>query len=282
MKTEICKEQYVASMTAMPASSEEQNRSLKQKLSRQELSLQQCYVMIRREQVVARAVIYDELSYIGNLTLEDVEQSEADQFVGDVVKRLEDVYKRQAQDKVLELARQLAPYQGHIRVHVVPFTDLQLAIYKNCDESYAITIMRRMMYRIAQHLCEQQHCLAIVNGESIGQVASQTLESMQTINCVTTMPVIRPVACMDKVEIINVSRAIDTYDISIQPFEDCCTCLLYTSHGDVLCGNDEEGSVSCGCQSGACPYQQCRYNTGAFGSAEKSLLWTVCTLSEQL
>lgn len=89
MKTEICKEQYVASMTAMPASSEEQNRSLKQKLSRQELSLQQCYVMIRREQVVARAVIYDELSYIGNLTLEDVEQSEADQFVGDVVKRLD-------------------------------------------------------------------------------------------------------------------------------------------------------------------------------------------------
>ena len=128
-----------------------------------------------------------------------------------------------AQDKVLELARQLAPYQGHIRVHVVPFTDLQLAIYKNCDESYAITIMRRMMYRIAQRLCEQQHCLAIVNGESIGQVASQTLESMQTINCVTTTPVIRPVACMDKVEIINVSRAIDTYDISIQPFEDCCT-----------------------------------------------------------
>ena len=80
-----------------------------------------------------------------------------------------------------------------------------------------------MMYRIAQRLCEQQHCLAIVNGESIGQVASQTLESMQTINCVTTTPVIRPVACMDKVEIINVSRAIDTYDISIQPFEDCCT-----------------------------------------------------------
>lgn len=128
-----------------------------------------------------------------------------------------------AQDKVLDLARAVAPYQGHIRVHVIPFTDLQLAIYKNCDESYAITIMRRMMYRIAERVCQKQNCLAIVNGESIGQVASQTLESMQTINCVTQMPVIRPVACMDKLEIIGVSRAINTYDISIQPFEDCCT-----------------------------------------------------------
>lgn len=128
-----------------------------------------------------------------------------------------------AQDKVLDLARKVAPYQGHVRVHLVPFTDLQLAIYKNCDESYAITIMRRMMYRIAERLSEKQHCLAIVNGESIGQVASQTLESMQTINCVTKMPVIRPVACMDKLEIINIAKQIDTYDISIQPFEDCCT-----------------------------------------------------------
>lgn len=128
-----------------------------------------------------------------------------------------------AQDKVLDLARAVAPYQGHIRVHVIPFTDLQLAIYKNCDESYAITIMRRMMYRIAERVCQKQNCLAIVNGESIGQVASQTLESMQTINCVTQMPVIRPVACMDKLEIIGVSRTINTYDISIQPFEDCCT-----------------------------------------------------------
>lgn len=128
-----------------------------------------------------------------------------------------------AQDKVLDLARAIAPYQGHIRVHVVPFTDLQLAIYKNCDESYAITIMRRMMYRIAQRISEKQNCLAIVNGESIGQVASQTLESMQTINCVTSMPVIRPVACLDKLEIIDQAKKINTYDISILPFEDCCT-----------------------------------------------------------
>lgn len=128
-----------------------------------------------------------------------------------------------AQEKVLQLATKLAPYQGHIRVHIVPFTDLQLAIYQNCDESYAITIMRRMMYRIAQRLAEKQNCLAIINGESIGQVASQTLESMQTINCVTNMPVIRPVACLDKLEIIDIAKKIDTYDISIQPFEDCCT-----------------------------------------------------------
>lgn len=128
-----------------------------------------------------------------------------------------------AREKVLELARLLAPYQGHILVHIVPFTDLQLAIYEHCDESYAITVMRRMMYRIAQRLADQQHCLAIVNGESIGQVASQTLESMQTINAVTTMPIIRPVATMDKVEIIDLARKIGTYETSIQPWEDCCT-----------------------------------------------------------
>lgn len=128
-----------------------------------------------------------------------------------------------AQDKVLELARIVSGYQGHIRMHIVPFTDLQLAIYENCDESYAITLMRRMMYRIAQRICEKQDCLAIVNGESIGQVASQTLESMQTINAVCNLPVIRPLACMDKVEIIDISRKIGTYETSIQPFEDCCT-----------------------------------------------------------
>lgn len=128
-----------------------------------------------------------------------------------------------ALDKVIELASIVSGYQGHIRVHIVPFTDLQLAIYQNCDESYAITIMRRMMYRIAQKVAEKQNCLALVNGESIGQVASQTLESMQVINSVTNLPVIRPLACMDKIEIIDISRKIGTYETSIQPFEDCCT-----------------------------------------------------------
>lgn len=128
-----------------------------------------------------------------------------------------------AQQKVLDLASKIAGYQGHIRVHIVPFTDLQLAIYKHADESYAITLMRRMMYRIAQKVCGKQNCLAIVNGESVGQVASQTLESMQVINETVSLPVIRPLVAMDKLEIIALSEKIDTYDISIQPFEDCCT-----------------------------------------------------------
>lgn len=130
---------------------------------------------------------------------------------------------QRAQEKVLELARLVSRYQGHIRVHIVPFTDLQLAIYQNCDESYAITIMRRMMYRIAECLCEKTGALAIVNGESIGQVASQTLESMGTINQVTNTPVIRPVCTMDKLEIIQIAKHIGTYETSILPFEDCCT-----------------------------------------------------------
>ncbi len=128
-----------------------------------------------------------------------------------------------AQEKVIELARLVSRYQGHLRVHIVPFTELQLAIYQNCDESYAITIMRRMMYRIAERIANQCHALAIVNGESIGQVASQTLESMGVINEVTKMPVVRPVATMDKIEIINLARKISTYETSILPFEDCCT-----------------------------------------------------------
>ena len=128
-----------------------------------------------------------------------------------------------AQDKVLELARLISGYQGEIKVHVVPFTNLQLAIYQHADESYAITIMRRMMMRIAARLAEKQHALAIATGESIGQVASQTLESMHTINAVTNMPIIRPLVCMDKVEIVDLSKKIGTYDTSILPYEDCCT-----------------------------------------------------------
>lgn len=129
----------------------------------------------------------------------------------------------QAQNKVLELARKMSGYQGKILVHIVPFTDLQLAIYNNVDESYAITIMRRMMYRIAQRIAQDRKCLAIVSGESVGQVASQTLESMATINAVTSFPVLRPVVTYDKFEIISLARQIDTYELSIQPFEDCCT-----------------------------------------------------------
>ena len=129
-----------------------------------------------------------------------------------------------AREKVLDLANVLRQYaHGKITVHVVPFTDLQLAVYEHCDESYAMTVMRRMMYRIAQGVAKKNNCLAIVNGESVGQVASQTLDSMSVINEVISMPVLRPVACMDKLEIIDIAQRIDTYDISIRPHEDCCT-----------------------------------------------------------
>ena len=128
-----------------------------------------------------------------------------------------------ALNKVKELCRIISPYQGKIRLHIVPFTDVQLEIYKNCDESYAITIMRRMMYRLAEKIAEENHCLAIVNGESIGQVASQTLASMSVINNVIDMPVIRPVVTYDKLEIMDIAKKIGTYETSILPFEDCCT-----------------------------------------------------------
>lgn len=129
-----------------------------------------------------------------------------------------------AKEKVFDLVDRLRHYtHGTIKVHVVHFTKLQLAVYDNCDESYAMTVMRRMMYRIGEKLANRNHCLALVNGESIGQVASQTLDSMQVINEVVRIPVLRPVVCLDKLEIIDIANKIDTYNISIRPHEDCCT-----------------------------------------------------------
>lgn len=130
---------------------------------------------------------------------------------------------KQALDKVYELARRLSEYQNDIIVHVIPFTDLQLAIYQNVDESYAITIMRRMMYRIADRICQNRGLVAITNGESVGQVASQTPESMQVISGVAETLILRPVCMMDKLEIIDVAKKIDTFETSILPYEDCCT-----------------------------------------------------------
>ncbi|MBQ6654901.1 MAG: tRNA 4-thiouridine(8) synthase ThiI [Erysipelotrichaceae bacterium] len=130
---------------------------------------------------------------------------------------------QEALNKVKELTRLISGYQGQIWLHVIPFTDIQLQIYKYADESYAITLMRRMMYRLAEMVSEKKKCLAIVNGESIGQVASQTLDSMNAINCVVTMPVIRPLVAYDKLEIIELARKIGTYETSILPYEDCCT-----------------------------------------------------------
>lgn len=126
-------------------------------------------------------------------------------------------------EKLKDLLSQLNKYQPEIRLNIIPFTKLQEEIYKNCDESYAITIMRRMMFRLADRLAKRRRCLAISSGESVGQVASQTLDSMNVINSVTNLPVLRPVVCYDKTEIIELARKIDTFDISIRPFEDCCT-----------------------------------------------------------
>ena len=131
-----------------------------------------------------------------------------------------------AKNKVKKLVEELTKYNPSITLHVVKFTDIQEAIYKNIDPTYMITIMRRMMYRIAEKIMEKEGCLCLINGESVGQVASQTLTSMSVINAVTNVPVIRPVACLDKLEIIDISRKIGTYETSILPYEDCCTIFL--------------------------------------------------------
>ncbi len=125
--------------------------------------------------------------------------------------------------KVKTLLAQLAKVQGEIKFINIPFTDLQLKIYEVCGDAYAITIMRRMMYRIASIMAKQDKCLCLINGESVGQVASQTLDSMKVINSVCNDVVIRPLATYDKLDIIRISKMINTYDTSIMPYEDCCT-----------------------------------------------------------
>ena len=125
--------------------------------------------------------------------------------------------------KLEDLLEVLTRYQPRIRLHIVPFTKIQEAIYDNAPESYCITLMRRMMFRLADALSKRRKCPVISSGESIGQVASQTLQSMHVINAVTNTPVIRPLATTDKLEIIKISKKIGTYDISIRPYEDCCT-----------------------------------------------------------
>lgn len=132
----------------------------------------------------------------------------------------------EARNKVINLTKKLVNYTDHIYLHIIPFTEIQEEIYKKCNPDYCITIMRRMMYRIMERLAEKKKGLVIINGESIGQVASQTLVSMNVINSVTNIPVIRPVACLDKLEIMDIAKKIDTYDISILPYEDCCTVFV--------------------------------------------------------
>lgn len=132
----------------------------------------------------------------------------------------------EAREKVITLVKKLKVYTNDINLYIVPFTKIQEEIYKSVSPNYVITIMRRMMYRIMDALCKKYNSKIIINGESIGQVASQTLNSMYVINNVTNIPVIRPVACLDKLEIIDIAKKIDTYNTSILPYEDCCTVFV--------------------------------------------------------
>lgn len=131
-----------------------------------------------------------------------------------------------ARQKVIDLANILKKYNHRIKIHVIPFTEIQETIYKEIDNRYLITIMRRMMYQISERLADQINAKILVNGESIGQVASQTLDSIRAINEVIKIPVLRPVACLDKEEIIVLAKKIGTYETSILPYEDCCTVFV--------------------------------------------------------
>ena len=131
-----------------------------------------------------------------------------------------------AKEKVIELSKRVGEYNGGINLYVVSFTHIQEAIHENCPEEFMITLMRRFMMRIAERLANRIGCQAIITGESLGQVASQTIESMTSSNSVVTMPVLRPLVAFDKIDIIKISRDIDTYETSILPYEDCCTVFL--------------------------------------------------------
>ena len=134
-----------------------------------------------------------------------------------------------AKQKVLDLAQVLTQFGGSIKVHLVPFTELQQEIFKSIPERYAMTVMRRVMLTISEKICQQENILSLTTGESLGQVASQTLASMNVINEVTNLPVLRPLVALDKEEIIAHSKKIGTYDISIRPYEDCCTIFVPAS-----------------------------------------------------
>ncbi len=133
---------------------------------------------------------------------------------------------KQAEEKVIQLAHVLSTYSGQIKLHLVPFTEVQTLLAKSKQEGLMITLMRRAMLRIATGLAEQHGALALVTGDSLGQVASQTLPSMNVIGRATELPLLRPLIMMDKSEIIELSREIGTYDLSILPYEDCCTLFV--------------------------------------------------------
>ncbi len=131
-----------------------------------------------------------------------------------------------AKQKVVDLAKLIARYAGPIKLHIVNFTDIQLYIYDKCPHDELTIIMRRYMMKIAQTLAEENNCLGLITGESIGQVASQTMQSLAATNDVCTMPVYRPVIGFDKQDIVNIAEKINTYETSILPYEDCCTIFV--------------------------------------------------------
>lgn len=131
-----------------------------------------------------------------------------------------------AKQKVVDLAKKVARYAGQIKLHVVNFTDIQMAIYEKCPHDELTIIMRRYMMQIAEHFANEGNCLGLITGESIGQVASQTMHSLAATNEVCKMPVYRPLIAMDKQDIVAISEKIDTYETSILPFEDCCTIFV--------------------------------------------------------
>ena len=131
-----------------------------------------------------------------------------------------------AKQKVVDLAKQIAKYTGPINLHIVNFTDIQMAIYEKCPHDELTIIMRRYMMKIAEHFAKESKCLALVTGESIGQVASQTMQSLFVTNEVCDMPVFRPCIGMDKNDIVALSEKIGTYETSILPYEDCCTIFV--------------------------------------------------------
>ena len=131
-----------------------------------------------------------------------------------------------AKQKVIDLARQVARYAGPIRLHIVNFTDIQLYIYEQCPHDELTIIMRRYMMRIAEHFARENACMGLITGESIGQVASQTMQSLLCTNAVCQLPVYRPLIGFDKQDIVSIAEKIDTYETSILPYEDCCTIFV--------------------------------------------------------
>ena len=131
-----------------------------------------------------------------------------------------------AKEKVVDLARLVSKYSGPIDLHIVNFTDIQLYIYEKCPHDELTIIMRRYMMKIAEYLANKNNCLGLITGESIGQVASQTMQSLAATNAVCTLPVYRPLIAFDKQEIIDIAEKINTFETSILPYEDCCTIFV--------------------------------------------------------